>query len=65
VLGLVSLIRPVEVSAKEVFSTVPFTIAFTGLVYFMHRYEWHVTKRNAVLFLVASLGILVIQIVLM
>ena len=64
VLGLVSLIRPVEVSSAEVFSTIPFTIAFTALIFFMRRYDWHVTRRNAVLFLAASVCILVIQIVL-
>jgi cation:H+ antiporter len=65
VLGLVSLISPVTVSAGEVFSTIPFTILFTGLIYVMHKNQWHVTRRNALLFLLSAIAVLVIQIVLM
>jgi len=61
VLGLVSMISPVEVSSGEVFSTIPFTIAFTGLVYLMHKYNWRVTRMNALLFLFSAVGVLIIQ----
>ena len=64
VLGIVSLLRPVQVTTSEILTTIPFTIAFTAIIYMMHIKGWIVTRRRAILFLVSALLILVFQLVI-
>ncbi|MGW8180098.1 MAG: sodium:calcium antiporter [bacterium] len=63
VLGIVSLMRPIQVAASEIITTIPFTIGFTAIIYLMHIKGWKVTKGTAALFLLSAIIILVYQMV--
>ncbi len=63
VLGIISLMRPIQVTASEIRTTIPFTIAFTAIIYLMHIKGWKVTKKTASLFLLSAVLILVYQLV--
>lgn len=61
VLGLVSLIRPMQVIASEIITTIPYTIVFTVVIYFMQIKGWKVTRKTAVIFLLSIVTIFVYQ----
>ncbi len=63
VLGLVSLMRPIQAAASEIITTIPFTIGIPAIIYLMHIKNWKVTKKTAALFLLSAVLILVYQIV--
>ncbi|MBE0633486.1 hypothetical protein IH574_02850, partial [Candidatus Bathyarchaeota archaeon] len=63
VLGLISLMSPIQVTATEIVTTIPFTIGFTAIIYLMNIKGWKVTKKTAALFLLSAVLILVYQMI--
>jgi cation:H+ antiporter len=63
ILGLISLMSPIQVTATEIITTIPFTIGFTAIIYLMHIKGWKVTKKTAALFLLSAILILFYQMV--
>lgn len=61
ILGVISMLQPIQVVRNDLFKTIPFTLAFTGLVYLMHKMHWKVTKKVSVLILISTIVVFFLQ----
>ncbi|HEX9913503.1 MAG TPA: hypothetical protein VGB32_01160 [Candidatus Bathyarchaeia archaeon] len=61
VLGIVTLMNPIQVSAVELGLTIPFTLIFTVLVYLISRHKIRITRRVSALMLLLAAATFLIQ----